>query len=284
MTLDDKTRALTLPADDQFKAELEAINRFQRIAHSQMIVGHDYGIIPGTSKPTLLKPGAEKIIKLLGLADTYDFIDRQEDWSKPFFRYLVRATLTHISSGVVVCQGFGECNSMDSKYRYRWLFGSEVPEGLDKTKLPLRTITTKNGRAKQYRVDNDDPFSLVNTMIKMAKKRAQVDAALSAGRLSDVFTQDIEDSGPAQAAEGNVIAEEKAQSESLIDLDWLRESLDKLEWANVGKFIKQRYNITAPTIRECVTQMNAVQAADFVTEVKRRLDQSPSPGTPSSPL
>ena len=34
--------------------------------------------IPGTNKPTLLKPGAEKIAKLLGLADSYEIMDRQE--------------------------------------------------------------------------------------------------------------------------------------------------------------------------------------------------------------
>jgi len=44
-----------------------------------------------------------------------------------------------------------------------------------------------------YRVPNDDIFSQVNTILKMSKKRAMVDAALSAGRLSDLFTQDMED-------------------------------------------------------------------------------------------
>jgi len=44
-----------------------------------------------------------------------------------------------------------------------------------------------------YRIPNDDPFSIVNTIEKMAKKRAMVDAALSVGRLSELFTQDLED-------------------------------------------------------------------------------------------
>jgi hypothetical protein len=45
----------------------------------------------------------------------------------------------------------------------------------------------------QYQVTNPDVFDQVNTILKMAKKRALVDAALSAGRLSDLFTQDLED-------------------------------------------------------------------------------------------
>ena len=43
------------------------------------------------------------------------------------------------------------------------------------------------------RIENDEIFSQRNTLLKMAKKRALVDAALSAGRLSDMFTQDMED-------------------------------------------------------------------------------------------
>jgi len=48
---------------------------------------------------------------------------------------------------------------------------------------------------KVGQVENEDIYSQVNTILKMAKKRALVDAALSAGRLSQVFTQDIEDMG-----------------------------------------------------------------------------------------
>ena len=38
-----------------------------------------------------------------------------------------------------------------------------------------------------------DAFTLANTVLKMARKRALVDAALTVGSLSDVFTQDLED-------------------------------------------------------------------------------------------
>ena len=38
-----------------------------------------------------------------------------------------------------------------------------------------------------------DPYTMDNTVLKMAKKRALVDAALLVASLSDVFTQDLED-------------------------------------------------------------------------------------------
>jgi hypothetical protein len=65
---------------------------------------------------------------------------------------------------------------------------------MDKSKLVSQERHSKTGgHWTAYRLDNEDIYSQVNTILKMAKKRALVDAALSAGRLSDVFTQDIED-------------------------------------------------------------------------------------------
>ena len=187
--MDDSKQLMTLPDEQTFRHDIEAINKFQKIVRATMVDGQDYGVIPGTSKPTLLKPGAEKIAKLLGLSDLYEIVDRQEDWGKPFFRYLVRCKLVSVSSGVTISEGLGECNSMESKYRWRWVWPDDVSDN-EKSTLVFRR--TKNG-GKQYRIDNDDIYSQVNTVLKMAKKRALVDAALSAGRLSEVFTQDIED-------------------------------------------------------------------------------------------
>lgn len=136
-------RALVIPDEATFRQQMEAINRFQKLVHSTMVPGLDYGVIPGTQKPTLLKPGAEKITKLLGLADHYEIVDRQEDWEKPFFRYLVRADLVHTVSGVIVSQGLGECNSYESKYRWRWLWSSELPDGFDKEHAVTRRVRAK---------------------------------------------------------------------------------------------------------------------------------------------
>lgn len=212
--MSDETQALALPDEVQFKRDIQAVNRFQQVVHANLVAGQDYGVIPGTgSKPTLLKPGAEKIAKLLGLADTYDIADKLEDWSKPFFRYLIRATLTSVATGKVVSQGLGECNSMESKYRWRESqrkcpqCGKEaIIKGKAEYGGGWLCFQKKGGCGAKFadgdqtiesqtvgKVENDDIYSLVNTILKMAKKRALVDAALSAGRLSNVFTQDVED-------------------------------------------------------------------------------------------
>jgi len=194
--MENEMTSLALPDEQTFRRDIQAINRFQQVVRANMVPGQDYGVIPGTQKPTLLKPGAEKIAKLLGLADLYDIIDRQEEWDKPFFRYLVKCSLTSVASGATISEGLGECNSMESKYRWRWIGERDLPSGVDKSKLVSQERRSKTGgHWMMYRLENEDIFSQVNTILKMAKKRALVDAALSAGRLSNVFTQDLEDGG-----------------------------------------------------------------------------------------
>ena len=184
-------------AASEVTSKLKAIEAFQQIVHKSLVKDLDYGIIPGTQKPTLLKPGAEKIAKLLNLADTYEVVDKIEDWSKPFFSYTVRCTLTEISSGAVVCSYLANCNSYESKYRYRmvpsWKLSASQKSAIDAGGVYCEERPTARGGANFYRFENEDIYSQVNTIMKMAEKRAMVSAVLSVGRLSLLFTVDMED-------------------------------------------------------------------------------------------
>jgi hypothetical protein len=83
----------------------------------------DYGIIPGTDKLTLLKPGAEKLTTFFGLSTRFQLIERIEDWTgedhngEPFFYYLYRCRL--FRGDLLVAEADGSCNSREQKYRYR---------------------------------------------------------------------------------------------------------------------------------------------------------------------
>lgn len=174
------------------------IKQLQEFVQSVMVEGEDYGKIPGTPKPTLLKPGAEKLCEIYGLAPTMEVTNRVEDWEKGFFHYEVKARLISKRTGIVVAEGVGSCNSRESRYADRW-----TPEwklrGEDLTGLKWREKKNDKGTYKEYKIQNDDPYTLVNTILKMAKKRALVDAALSATRSSGIFTQDVEDMNLPQA-------------------------------------------------------------------------------------
>jgi hypothetical protein len=172
----------------QVSGMLTKITQFQSIVKNTLNEGHDFGIIPGTFKPTLYKPGAEKILMLMGLTSEYDIIEKIDDYEKGVFAYTMKCTL--YKNGQKITEGVGSCNSKEDKYRWRMVDEVDIPVGVDKSTLKSKTNTY--GKLK-YRIENNDIFSLANTILKMAKKRAQVDASLTVGSLSDVFTQDLED-------------------------------------------------------------------------------------------
>jgi hypothetical protein len=139
----------------QVAQTMQKITQFQKVIQQTLRQNHDYGVVPGTDKPTLLKPGAEKILMMMGLQSEFEIVDSTRDFENGFFQYQVRCKLH--KGDMLITEGLGSCNTKERKY------------------------------AKQ------DPYSIDNTVLKMAKKRALVDAALLVASLSDVFTQDLED-------------------------------------------------------------------------------------------
>ena len=141
----------------ELAAALSKISAFQELVKTQLQEGRDYGAIPGAGdRKVLLKPGAEKITVLLGLRSKFEIVGKVEDFEAGFFAYMVRCSLV-AANGETITEGLGQANTKEKKY------------------------------AKQ------DPYTLANTVLKMARKRALVDAALTVGSLSDIFTQDLED-------------------------------------------------------------------------------------------
>lgn len=139
----------------QVEATMRKISQFQQVIQNTLHQNHDYGIIPGTDKPTLLKPGAEKILMMMGLRSEFEIVDSTRDFEKGFFQYQVRCKL--LKGDTVITEGLGACNTREKKYMKM------------------------------------DPYTMDNTVLKMAKKRALIDATLLVASLSDIFTQDLED-------------------------------------------------------------------------------------------
>ena len=183
----------------------------QKVMTDVMKKDEHYGVIPGTNKPTLLKAGAEKLCLVFRLDPEYEIIKEVRD--KDFIAYTVKCTMTHIPTGQRIASGIGSCNSREAKYRFRHIeemTDKEVPKEYWNAKKAgnskemkrllgegMRTrkdeTTGKWMVAKSAKVDNDNPWDLDNTLIKMACKRALVAAVLNATAASDIFTQDVED-------------------------------------------------------------------------------------------
>lgn len=179
--------------------------------------GVDYGVIPGTNKPTLLKAGAEKATSFFGLSTRFKDAGTVEDWTgeahggEPFFFY--RLTCELWRGDFFVASADGSCNSWEKKYRYRSssrvcpTCGKEtIIKGKEEYGGGWLCFAKKGGCGAKFKdgdsavegqsvgqVKNEDTADLVNTILKMAEKRALVAATLIATGLSEYFTQDVED-------------------------------------------------------------------------------------------
>ncbi len=178
---------------DDLKAKLVLVQQFIK---DVMVDGQDYGVIPGTDKPTLLNPGADRLNFLYGYARRIASKEENKDFATGHYDATVRVQLIHKGTGVVVGEGEGSCSTYESKYRYRWAYESQLPKGIDKTALQSQTFKSKKDADKEYtkyRVENPDLYDVWNTVLKMAIKRGYVAATLTATGLSGVFNQNEEE-------------------------------------------------------------------------------------------
>ena len=185
----------------------------QQVMGAAMKDGEHYGRIPGCGdKPTLLKPGAEKLCLTFRLAPKYEVDERALERGHREYRIMV--SLESIPSGTFLGQGVGSCSTMEAKYRFRqgnaeptdnpvprayWDLRGENPAKAQEL-IGGKGFTVKKVDGKGWmiakggeKVEHDNPADNYNTVLKMAKKRALVDAVLTATAASDIFTQDLED-------------------------------------------------------------------------------------------
>ncbi len=172
----------------QIKAQVQLI---QEVMEAVMKKDHHYGIIPGTPKPTLYKPGAEKLLSTFHIgADPSEYITDLS--TEDEIRYRVAVKGFSQAMGNLLGVGIGECSSNEEKYKWR---KPVCNEEFDETPSDRKRIVWKHGekmpyQAKQVRMN---PSDIANTILKMAKKRALIDMTLTITAASDIFDQDLED-------------------------------------------------------------------------------------------
>lgn len=187
----------------------------QQVMREVMHDGSHYGVVPGTQgKKSLLKPGAEKLCFVFGLSNKLDI--RITDLGNGHREITVICDL-YDRAGNLRGQGVGSASTMESKHRYRGAAGKVCPIcGAQSCKPGKKeygggyycdskaggcNARFKGGSAESkaldslpsLRAENPDPADQYNTVLKMAKKRALVDAVLTATAASDIFDQDLDD-------------------------------------------------------------------------------------------
>jgi len=192
---------------------VEQVQLIQGAMKKVMKRGEHYGVIPGTTKPTLLKPGAQKLCTLFRLAPRI----KSKTWTEHHKEHRtceIVVELIHITTGDFCGEGIGVCSTLEKRYRYmseqRNCPECGVIGAIIKGKVEYGggwLCWKKKGGCDAKWDDNDpviadqkvgivereDLADLWNTIAKMAMKRAVGDAVLTATAASDIFTQDIGD-------------------------------------------------------------------------------------------
>lgn len=170
-------------------AILESQEAVRELVEKALKKDRDYGKIEGIERSTLFKPGAERVALAFGCKygdpeiiesevnhdRVVPWTKRKKEWYTPqnggkrrynwkeesgtsygLYRFVIRRAVIELDTGRVVGHGIGSCSTLESKYI-------------------------------------DRPRDSENTVLKMASKRAMIDACLTTFGLSDQFTQDVED-------------------------------------------------------------------------------------------
>jgi hypothetical protein len=203
---------------------VEALNyqrdQLKAFIKGQLSEGVDFGKIGGMPKPTLLKPGAEKLAKIFQLGSRIKNEEKEIDREHGFAMFTYTIEIFHLPTGKAISECQGSANSEEKKYR-----------------------------SNRHTIRVED---LLNTLQKMAQKRAYVGAIIMATGASDFFTQDVEDmpsellgakdEDTGELTEHYVVRYGQLKGKPLMDCD--KEKLKKYcEWAK---------GVTAPKVLEDV--------------------------------
>ncbi len=148
------------------KQVTDRVNLVHEILGRVMKKGTHYGTVPGCGvKMVLLKPGADVLAMTFRLVPRFEVTT--QDLGAGHKEYTVTCSM-YSPEGTLLGQGVGSASSMEKKYRYR-----------------------KNEQG--VRIENEDIADVQNTVLKIAKKRAHIDATLTVTGAADIFTQDLID-------------------------------------------------------------------------------------------
>jgi hypothetical protein len=140
------------------------VNLVHNVLKTIMKQNTHYGTVPGCgSKMVLLKPGADLLAMTFKLVPKFEVA--RIDLGNGHCEYTVTCSMCS-PGGELLGQGVGSASTMEKKYRWR-------------------------KDSKGNKIENEDIADVLNTVLKIAKKRAHIDATLTVTGAADLFTQDL---------------------------------------------------------------------------------------------
>lgn len=142
----------------------DRVNLVHEVLKKVMKKGTHFGKVPGCGdKLVLLKPGADVLAMTFRLVPQFKV--ERSDLADGHREFDVTCSM-FTPDGELLGQGVGSASTMEKKYRYR-------------------------RDAKGQKIENEDIADVYNTVLKIAKKRAHIDATLTVTGAADLFTQDL---------------------------------------------------------------------------------------------
>jgi hypothetical protein len=189
----------------------------------------DYGIIDGTGKNSLYKPGAEKLRKLFGLGSKIAEVQREIDIENNWVYFSYRIVIYDLRTGIEIGDSEGSANSQEKKYKSR------------------------------------PAADMINTIQKMAQKRAFVGAVIQATAASDFFVPDESDQDEPARPKGDSLPKPNQQSPMATS------GQSKMVWAK----LKSELGLTDILAREFIKKYSGKDSSRDLTaaDVEVLLDQ-----------
>ncbi len=275
LTLRPATPALAVTPQAEAADLVARLDVIRDAMQSAMQDGIDYGCIPGVKKPTLLKPGAEK----LGVLFQLDVqIVNEKTWGPDdHLTVSALATVYHAPTGNRLGYGEGLCSTREKKYAKRkqeracpTCGAAAVIKGKAEYGGGWLCWKKRDGCGAKFNegdplvegqevgeVDNPDLPDTWNTVVKMAEKRARVDAILAVTGASALFTQDAED-----------LAAEAPPAVAAVD-----RALTQGEWERVMRAIGETGQQPTAFLQELGLPLDRALTVGEAKQIRRALDK-----------
>jgi hypothetical protein len=168
------------------KTLVARLNRLKEVYRTVMKPDVHYGKIPGCSQDSLWQPGSQVLCLCFGLGHEPTNVEEFKDDDE--IRYRVTDRVFDQKTGITIGYGIGECSSSEEKYKWKKAVSQKEFDATDDDRKRI-----KYGKDYEVNQVRTNPADVANTILKMARKRANVNGTIEALAASEVFTQDLED-------------------------------------------------------------------------------------------
>lgn len=183
----------------EIKDAINRVNAVNIIRDNVMQLDIHYGIVPGTKKLALRKPGIDVLCVAFQFNIDVDVTYDEIEGTGGHREYAGKGTVIHIPTGKVMGTGIGSCSTMEAKYRWRWEYSkTEVPKAFWKNRdhdlLGGKDFEPKKNSEGDWviarRISNKDIADVYNTCGKMAEKRIRSQCIQNVTACSALFEQE----------------------------------------------------------------------------------------------